>query len=134
MCVSICMFVLKPEDGIKCSSIPIHFIYGKNESTEVVIYNSHRPPSFMYYQNHILDTGKCIRLVSLLWQQFYVITSDFMMLLFPLYVQGLYSKDRRQMFNRVTEFYRSRMAFIEALLTGRWLFRMSATHLEFSFD
>lgn len=88
----------------------------------------------MYYQNHILDTGKCIRLVSLLWQQFYVITSDFMMLLFPLYVLGLYSKDRRQMFNRVTEFYRSRMAFIEALLTGRWPFRMSATHLEFSFD
>lgn len=27
VCVSMCMFVLKPEDGIKCSSIPIHFIY-----------------------------------------------------------------------------------------------------------
>lgn len=57
-----------------------------------------------------------------------------MMLLFPLYVQGLYSKDRRQMFNRATEFYRSRMAFTEALLTGHWLFRVFATHLEFSFD
>lgn len=31
----------------------------------------------MYYQNHILDTEKCIRLASLLWQQFYVVTSDF---------------------------------------------------------
>lgn len=56
------------------------------------------------------------------------------MLLFPLYVQGLYSKDRRQMFNRANEFYGSRMAFTEALLTGHWLFRVFATHLEFSFD